>query len=352
MGVKQFFNVVNKGKYGKNLGISTGIPKLDSIIFGIQKGTLYTIGADSGSGKTSFALDIFIYNLIKNAGDRTISILYYSFEMNKESLYAKLLSRYIYDKYGKVLTYKQILSLSEIISDEDYNLIQECTEWLTKLDSILTIYDKALSPLAIYATCKEWLSGFGQFIKIDDHREEYISQDDRYKITIWDHMGLLAGQGSKKEKIDSVADYAVYFRNKCGITGIFIQQLNRNAKSMDRKLNGYELVGLDDFKDSSGTTDASEVVIALYFPYREKIARCEGYPIQNVLKKRFRLVQILKNRYGDADINIGCTFHGEIGMFRELPKPEEIADYSKYLELKIQIDNEYEVDNDENLFKF
>jgi len=47
------------------------------------------------------------------------------------------------------------------------------------------------------------------------------------------------------------------------------------------------------FKDTSGTTDASEVVIALYYPYREKIARCEGYPIQNVLKKRFRLVQIL-----------------------------------------------------------
>ena len=41
------------------------------------------------------------------------------------------------------------------------------------------------------------------------------------------------------------------------------------------------------FKDSSGTTDASEVVIALYSPYREKIARCEGYPIQNVLKNRF-----------------------------------------------------------------
>jgi hypothetical protein len=47
------------------------------------------------------------------------------------------------------------------------------------------------------------------------------------------------------------------------------------------------------FKETSDTTDASEVVIALYYPYREKIARCEGYPIQNVLKKKFRLCQIL-----------------------------------------------------------
>lgn len=38
----------------------------------------------------------------------------------------------------------------------------------------------------------------------------------------------------------------IYFRNKCDITGVFVQQLNRNAKSMDRKTNGYELVQLDD----------------------------------------------------------------------------------------------------------
>ena len=85
------------------------------------------------------------------------------------------------------------------------------------------------------------------------------------------------------------------------------------------------------FKDTSGTTDASEVVLALYFPYREKVARCEGYPIQNTLKKRFRLLQILKNRYGDSDVNLGLSFHGEVGLFRELPKPDEIFDYAKYV---------------------
>lgn len=47
------------------------------------------------------------------------------------------------------------------------------------------------------------------------------------------------------------------------------------------------------FKDTSGTTDGSEVVLALYYPYREKIPRVEGYPIQNVLKDRFRLVMVL-----------------------------------------------------------
>lgn len=110
------------------------------------------------------------------------------------------------------------------------------------------------------------------------------------------------------------------------------------------------------FKDTSGTTDASEVVIALYFPYREKIARCEGYPIQNVLKKRFRLAQVLKNRYGDADVNIGLAFYGEIGLFKELPKPEEIGDYEPYLNLDykkpVEIKEKVLDNNENNLFIF
>jgi len=90
------------------------------------------------------------------------------------------------------------------------------------------------------------------------------------------------------------------------------------------------------FKDSSGTTDASEVVIALYSPYREKISKCENYPIQNVLKDRFILIEIIKNRYGRSGVNIGTTFHGEINLFRELPRPEEIGDYEPYLRLDYQ----------------
>jgi len=337
MGVKKLLTNIKAGKQGKNIGISTGMATVDSVIYGIQRKYLYTIGADTSGGKTSFAVDTFVYNLIKNAGNRKISILYYSFEMSGDILFAKLLSRYIFDKYGEVITYEDILSLTKPITDEQEYFVNLAVEWLESIELKLTIYDKALSPNGIYATCKEWLRKFGEFVSLEEHREDYIENDpEEYKVVAIDHMGLISGPGSKKEKIDLTVDYLIYFRNKCGITGIFIQQLNRNAKSMDRKTNGYELIQLDDFKDTSGTTDASEVVIALYFPHREKIARCEGYPIQNVLKKRFRLCQILKNRYGQSDVNKGLVFYGEIGMFRELPKPEDIGDYEPYLTLNAQ----------------
>lgn len=357
MGVRQLLRNVQEGRIGRNVGISTGMPTIDSVIYGIQRKYLYTIGADTSGGKTSFAVDVFVYNLIKNAGSRPISILYYSFEMSSDILFAKMLSLHIFDTYGEIVTYEDILSLTKTISDEHLELIKKSEPWLYELQQHLTIYDKSLTPQGIYATCKEWLKQFGEFVQVDEHREEYEDRDsERYKLAIIDHVGLIPGQGSKKERIDLTVDYFIYFRNKCSLTGVFIQQMNRNAKSMDRKTNGYELYQLDDFKDTSGTTDASEIVFAIYFPFREKIARCEGYPIQNVLKKRFRLIQILKNRYGVADYSKGVAFYGEIGKFVELPKSEEIGDYEKYLTLDYlklvdtDIDDDYE--SDKNAFQF
>ena len=334
MSIVNLVQTIKKGKEGKNVGIKTGIPKLDSVIYGVQRKFLYTIGASSGIGKTSFTLDTFLFNVIKNAGDKPIAILFYSFEMSKEVLFAKLISRYIWETFKQVITYEDILSLTSPISDEKYEYVKKSIDWIKYLDSLVTVYDKPLSPSGIYGTCKDWLRKFGDFTQLGEHKETYDEHDtEMYKIVLIDHVGLIGGNDSKKVKIDTVADYMIYFRNKCNITGVFVQQLNRGVSSVERKTNGFELIGLEDFKDSSGTTDASEVVIALYSPYREKIARCEGYPIQNVLKNRFLLVEIIKNRFGRSGVNIGTVFHGEINLFRELPLPTEISDYEEYINL-------------------
>lgn len=247
MGVKQLLKNVKKGKLGKNIGISTGIPKLDAVIYGIQKKYLYTIGADTSGGKTSFAIDIFVYNLVKNSGNTPISILYYSFEMSADILYAKILSLYIWDTFNEVVTFEDILSLTSPISDEHEELVNKSADWLYSLQDKVTIYDKALTPDGVYGSCKEWLRQFGEFTQVDEHREDYVEKDnERYKVVLIDHVALLSGPDTKKAKIDLLAKYMIYFRNKCNITGIFVQQLNRNAKSMDRRQGGYELVQLDD----------------------------------------------------------------------------------------------------------
>lgn len=84
MSINKLKNSIDSGRQGKNIGISTGLPEIDKIIYGIQKKSLYTIAADTSAGKTSFALDVFIYNLFKNRGTNKVNILYYSFEIRNK----------------------------------------------------------------------------------------------------------------------------------------------------------------------------------------------------------------------------------------------------------------------------
>ena len=360
-----FKKEIEAGRLGKNVGISTGLPKLDSLIFGIQRRMLYLIGSDSGAGKSSFMIHIFIYNLIKNKENKNLAIMLYSFEMSTSVVFAKLMSLYIWDEYQIFMTYEEILSLTGPLSDDRYKYVKAGLAWLETIQKYLTVYDKALTTSGIYATCKEWLRKYGDFVTLGEHKEEYHeNDDDMYKVVICDHLGLIAGQESKKLKMDTVSDYFIYFRNKCNITGVFVQQLNRGSISVERKTSGYGLLNTSDLSDSSGPTQAAEVIILLYYPFREKVPKVEGYPIEKILRHRFRLIQCTKNRFGRADINVGATFHGEIGMFTELPKPDEITDYFQYIDIEQlgspipsvrdkTVDNNLKKDeDDEIMFKF
>ena len=86
------------------------------------------------------------------------------------------------------------------------------------------------------------------------------------------------------------------------------------------------------FDSSSASTQASEVVIAIFYPAREKMSKCEGYDIRQ-LQDSIRILQLIKNRFGKSDKNVGVNFFGSIGLWRELPKPEEINDYEPYTKL-------------------
>lgn len=352
--VAQFKKELEAGRQGRNIGISTGMPKLDSIIYGIQRTCLYLLASDSGSGKTTAMLDLFVYNLFKNKDNKNISILLYSFEMSESAVYAKLLSRYIWDEFRRVITYEDIMSLTKVISDEDFKLVEKALEWLATITPHFKIYDKEMTPSAIYGTTKEWLRLHGEFITLGEHKEDYIEKDEnQYKLVIIDHVSLITPtNGSKKASIDLVANYMIYFRNKCNITGVFVQQLNRNSKSFERKTAGFELLDTADLQDTSGVAQAANVIIMIYYPYREKIARVDNYSIQNGLKDRARVFQVVKQRFGKSDVNIVSGFYGEIGMFKELPPANQISDYSKYTELIKEEEDDEQIDNEnENVFK-
>lgn len=59
--VDSFYELVDRGREGKNIGLSMGLPKMEEYIDGLTQGTSYLIGAGSGTGcflqKFKFYLD-------------------------------------------------------------------------------------------------------------------------------------------------------------------------------------------------------------------------------------------------------------------------------------------------------
>ena len=330
----RLFNMIKRGKEGRNIGLSMGQPKIEKCVYGLQRKYMYTIFGDQGSGKSNYALFSFVYQPLKQLlGDPKLHIIYYSLELSSEVLLSKLLSLYIWDTFEVIVTYEEILSLTGTISDEKLELINQSKEWLIKVEEHLIIYDKRVSADGIYGHLKSFLEEHGEFKDVGTTSSIYVPKiANPYTIVILDHVGLLSHTNGVKGEIDKTCSYLIYLRNKASLSVVLVQQANRGMKSMDRRNGGYSELQMDDMADSSSPSQASEVVIGIYHPYREKLKKCRGYSIED-LSDRFRLIQILKNRFGVSDKVVGISFFGEIGYWRELPKPEDITDYAYYKHL-------------------
>lgn len=302
------------------------------------------------SGKSSFVLYSYVFRPLMDSKDiSNIWILYLSFELSAEVLLAKLLSMYIYEKFNTVITYEQILSFRQPITDEGISYIVAARAWLEEIEEHIAVIDSPLSSDQIDFALRAFTEKFGTYEQVSDTEERYIPNDpNQYIITICDHIGLI-NNNPIKLGIDQTVKSFIHYRNLANITGILVQQLNRNFKAVDRKLNGMEMIQLNDFSDSSSPVQGAELVLAIYDPYREKQGMCKGYDIK-LLKDRARIIQVLKHRFGRSNFIVGAAFFGEIGIWKEMPKPDQIGDYGRFIHLNgKRLDYNNKEDNEEEL---
>ena len=328
------FKEIDRGRQGFNHGIPFGLPKLESIIDGVCQETYTLILSNSGAGKTSLALYAFVFKpLMSHLDDDDFKILYFSLEMNEISLYVKLLSMYLFEQYGIELSFKKILSRESgyILNDEYYDLILKCKPWLDKISAKLEIYDKQINANTVYAILKTRLEKLGNF-KETENRLIYTPNNPNliYNVII-DHISLLRPQPGHtlKQEMDLLSSYLVTLREKCKISPVVIQQANREQGNIERFKQGKSAFTINDAKDSGNTVQDCNVMLALYNPFRDALKTYKKYDISQ-LESSFRSIMVLKNRFGDCDVEIGTAFYGWINYFQELPKPDEIFDYEKY----------------------
>lgn len=336
MGFKsQFYELIDKGRNGENIGLSIGLPKLELYMDGFLPSTSFLIGATSGAGKTTFTLHSFIYKpLMQYLTDDFYKSkdpywIFFNLEMTPSQIYAKLLSMYIFEKYGIQLTYKELFSRGRdtTLSDKHYELVLHCEEFIDILDQRIIFHDGTLNSDKYKKCVLTDLQKFGTF-----REEEYIPNNkDQVIGVIVDHMSLIRASGgrSKKEEMDLVSSYSVQLRNKFNISPINVMQFNRDSGNQERMKQNLMDPSVNDFKDSGAMYEDAQVVLALFSPIKYKLTSYRKYNIKE-LQQSYIACFLLKSRFGTSDIMVSLGFYGDCSIYKELPKVEDIVDYEKY----------------------
>ena len=329
---------IERGQLGMNKGLPMGFNRLVEYIPGTQRGTYYLIGGETGSGKTAFTDDAFLYNpydwYMSNPDIKSgmkLKVFYWSLEIDKTIKMTKAICRKLFLDYGITHDINYVLSRGKNrVSDEIFKLVMSCKEHFEEMEDVLSIIDSNQNPTGINKFMLDHARTNGELkykmvnngggdIKIFD---KYVpNHSNEYTIMIVDHISLMKReQGNNiKANIDKMSEYFIALRNNFGYTPVVVQQLNRSNTATDRFKMDMVEPKLSDFKDSGNTQQDANVIMSLFAPHRHELEGFRGYDITK-LKDRFRSVGVLKNRDGPSDVRVGLQFVGEVGYFQEIPR--------------------------------
>ncbi|MBU0846987.1 hypothetical protein KKH23_07320 [Patescibacteria group bacterium] len=343
---------INDGRKGLNVGLPLTFRRLAEYIPNIQKETYYLCGGFTKTGKTALVDDIFlysVYDLVKRNPEYEkydIDIDYFSFEIDKHTKIVKGIVRYLYYKYNIVTDINYVLSRGKNrISEDIYSKVVEAKEYFDKLEDILHIYDEPINPTGINKylyrkaahagtvktrniTIKDRETGNDKVISVFD---QYIPNNpNRYHIVIIDHIGLMTTERgfTLKQNLDKMSQYFVTLRNNFGIIPVVVQQLSAETEDENRIHSKTLQPRLRDFSDSKYLSRDANVVMALFSPYPFRIPKWNNYDI-TIFGNYYRNLEVLANRDGEPNINIGLFFEGAIGTFFELPKANDEKELNK-----------------------
>jgi ABC-type dipeptide/oligopeptide/nickel transport system ATPase subunit len=348
---------IENGRTGKSGIIPLLYERVQEYI-DIAKNTMYTIGGESGSGKSTVAQDMFMINplqwYLKNKNpDIKLSIIYFGMERKMYQYSARWISRLIFQEQGITIPPKRILGRKKeyMMDEKEYALVQHyysvLDEW--EKDDLLIAHEGSKNPSGISIYLEKFARKHGTIIEKDkdDKTMENILETKRYVpnhpnhivLVITDHIGILAPErkdtnSTQKGQIDKFSRTMREARDLYGFSPVIIQQLNRNLSDVSRQKLGELAPKLSDFADSSQTQQDSDVIIALFDPFRHAIGaelgKDNGYELKKLKDEKYRTfyrsLHILKNSFDSSGMQFPMAIQPEYGIFKTLPRKDKITE--------------------------
>ncbi len=331
--------------------IPMGFDRLSSHV-GIRKSTYYLLGGLTGSGKTSLLDDAFVLNPYdyvisdKNTTGIKLKIFYFSMERRKNYKLGKWLSRKVFIDTGVIISVNKILgwvSKEYKLTKDEHDLVGMQKDYINyMLNDVVTIIENPQNPMGIKKTIDAYAEFNGTWVQMDKHNRIYTPNNNKeIVLVIYDHIGLQKKEtrkypngdsirlSSKKEIIDQSSEDARKFRDVYGYSIVKVSQFNRSLSNPTRIKNGDVEPMLEDYKESNNICEDADVVLSLFDPWRYKVPDPSGYNLDMLRDqfgaKMYRNLKILKNSFGIEDTRIGLSFQPIIGMFKEMPKLDNVT---------------------------
>ena len=176
--------------------ISTGFDKLDEILDGGLYPGLYTFGADTSLGKSTFWLNIAL-----NMSNRDRSVLYFSVEMSKFELIGRMLSRLAFKlsqvskKPSHAQTERSLTTFRTVdgLSDIDKEIVWKSKELFTHYARNLYLYENIGEVYAetIQKEVVDFMTRTGKtqppvvivdYLQIIRSKDKFIDSNDKLKL--------------------------------------------------------------------------------------------------------------------------------------------------------------------------
>lgn len=364
-----------KGKEGKNIGLPTGLTELNRAIDGIQKKSIYAIGAAPKVGKTTFVDQAFVIepflhlqNLKVKEPENPIKVnwIYYSFEIDRVKKEFKYAAHFMFRDFGisnfthngKIYQMSPRYLLGRL-TDENDKVITVTPEHEEMLKQI---YLNRIIPMfgEYNAAGKKIRKGAIDFIADRDNPtglrnhlihyakqngefiyEKYLTRNEKgqevqkeritgykpndpnlFTIIITDHMRKLKRERNytTKENIDKWIEYQVELRNWCDFIFVDIIHLNRALASIDRlKYMKDQLYPTgDDFKDTGNLSEEADYILTLFNPNDEKYKLENHFGIVLANYPNYRSVHLVESRDTESPQHLAMQMYGNINLFKSI----------------------------------
>ncbi len=294
-GRKSYLSVLEKGvKYvekrrsGDIKSLRTPWPGFNAAgIAGLEWGSMLTIGARPGAGKTMIVSQI-LREAHRLNPDQKFNILEFQFEMGDEQYAARQFAGETALDYGVILSTNR--QLEQFVMDRIDVYVQD-----VKYAQSQGIIRELISQPLTYSEMEEAI------------KETYIEDGSKPLIVTIDHSWLIKKSAGEKDKFDvlyNTAEMLMKLKNQIPIIVIMVTQLNRSIDEAARKTPGSiaNYPTSSDIFGGDALMQSSDMVGVLARPFKSDI-RVYG-PYGYEVKKEDVFLHLLKVRNGNEDKGI------------------------------------------------